>query len=116
MRRTPGAGHDHLQAALPGALGIGREALWRTMRRDDSDLVRNSEMLQDFNGMAHGAPIGLAAHDDADQCCAFALRHAADPRPERGGIIGAQDPSAMNIARTDNRPRAGFKTVLTSAP
>jgi hypothetical protein len=52
------------------------------MRGNDLDLVRNVQMFKDINGMAHGLPVGLAAHDDPDQRLLGALWHS-NPTPTR---------------------------------
>jgi hypothetical protein len=37
------------------------------MRRDDARLVGHAELGQEIGGVAHGRPIRLAAHDNADE-------------------------------------------------
>ena len=37
------------------------------MRGDDFRFVRHAEAFQHVRGMPHGIPIGLTAHDDADE-------------------------------------------------
>ena len=37
------------------------------MRRNNLRLVRHAEAFQRLAGMAHRLPVGLAAHDDADE-------------------------------------------------
>ena len=79
-----GAGHDHLEAAVAGALGIVHQALGRAVRGDDPHLVRNVQMFKHINGMAHGLPVRLAAHDDPDQrlpCLRFGI--PSPPRKKR---------------------------------
>src|SRR3546814_6789620 len=82
-----GAGDHHLETSSAGGVGIAVETLGRAMRRDDADLMGNAEPRQGFRRMAHGFPVRLAAHHDADGRCA-AVHAASNPLPERAGIIG----------------------------
>src|SRR5580658_2339744 len=67
MSRAAGAGDNHLEPALARALGIGDESLGRAMGRHDAPLMVNTELFQRLRCMAHGFPVRLAAHDDADR-------------------------------------------------
>ena len=62
-----GAGHDHLQPARLGAGGVGHHALGRAMGGDDAGLERHAQRFEGLGGVAHGRPVRLAAHDQADQ-------------------------------------------------
>ncbi|HWT99856.1 MAG TPA: hypothetical protein VN229_19630, partial [Terriglobales bacterium] len=62
-----GTGDDHLQAAAARRLSILHHALGRAVRGYDTHFMRYIKFSQDLNGMAHGLPIRLATHDDADQ-------------------------------------------------
>ena len=64
--RAAGAGDDHLEAAVLGALGVGIEPLGRAVGRNDAGLVRHAERIQRLGGVPHGVPVGLAAHDDGN--------------------------------------------------
>ena len=50
-----------------GARRIFHHPLRRAVRRDDLRFVRYVEERQHLGRMAHGLPVGLTAHDDADQ-------------------------------------------------
>ena len=67
MRRAARSGDDHLQAARLGAGCILHHPGGRAMRGDHLRLMRHAEARQCFAGRAHRLPVGLAAHDDADQ-------------------------------------------------
>ena len=42
---------------------------------EDAALVWDGEVGEDFVGRLHGLPVGLAAHDDADEGCGGGLSH-----------------------------------------
>ena len=65
--RPAGAGDDHLQAAPLGRLGVGHEQVRRAVGGDDLLLERHAEALERRGGVAHRLPVGLRAHDQADQ-------------------------------------------------
>ena len=67
MRRAAGAGHDDLEPAPAGRLGIVEKTPRGAMGRYDPRLIGNSELIEDIGGMTHGRPVGLAPHDDADE-------------------------------------------------
>ncbi len=67
MRRTAGPRDDDLEAARGGALGIICHALRRAVRRDDSRFVGDAQRSQSVRCVAHCLPVGLAAHDNADE-------------------------------------------------
>ena len=58
---------DNLNSARFRARRILDHPVRRAMRGNDLGFVRNAEVFQGLGGMAHGVPIGLATHDDADQ-------------------------------------------------
>ena len=66
VRGAAGAGDDHLEAVGLGAPGKFVQALGRAVGGDDARLVLDLERVERFGGMAHGRPVGLAAHDDGD--------------------------------------------------
>src|SRR3984957_4846757 len=67
MRRAARPGDDYVKAASLGARCILHHPGGSAMRGDDPGFVRHVEALQGFRRSAHGLPIGLAAHDNADQ-------------------------------------------------
>ena len=66
MGGTAGAGDDDLEAGRLGALGEVIQPVGRAVGRDDPRVVRDAQRFQRFGGVAHGRPVGLAAHDDGD--------------------------------------------------
>lgn len=81
MRRAAGAGDDNAEAGRLGALGKGIEAFRRAVGGDDPRVVGDTERVERLGGVAHGRPVGLAAHDDGHR-----RRHVAAPagwRPRR---------------------------------
>ncbi len=58
---------DAGKAALRRTRRILVKPVRRAVRRDDPRFVGHAEILQDAGGMAHGLPVGLAAHDDPDE-------------------------------------------------
>ena len=66
MRGASGPGDDDLETGLARALGEFDQAVRRAMRRDDAGVEVYVQRRQGFAGVAHGRPIGLAAHDDGD--------------------------------------------------
>ena len=67
VRGTAGAGDDRREAALGRHRGIVEEQIRRAVRRDDARLEGHAEFLEDHGGGLHGRPVGVGAHDDADQ-------------------------------------------------
>ena len=67
MGRAARAGDDDFEAALGCSGSVFGQQLRRAMRGDDALLMRHAELGEHFARMAHGFPIGLAAHDDADE-------------------------------------------------
>ena len=67
MSGAAGAGDDRLEAAARSRAGILMQPLRRAMGRDDAALAGDAEHVEDFGGMPHRLPVGLAAHDDADR-------------------------------------------------
>ena len=64
---TPCPGNDDLKPAVARAFGIGDHTVGRAMGRDDLAFMRDAQLLQHLGRMAHRRPVGLAAHDNADQ-------------------------------------------------
>ena len=53
--------------ALLGARGVLEEEIGRAVRAHDPDLERDAELLERVGGVGHRLPVGLRAHDDADE-------------------------------------------------
>src|SRR5215475_8708034 len=66
MRSSAGAGNDHLEAALFGALGVLIKAIGRAVSADHLGFVGNLELIEHLGGAFHGGPVRKTAHDDAD--------------------------------------------------
>src|SRR3546814_1252671 len=66
VRSTPRPGDHDLQASLAGRPRIRDQTVGRTVRRDDALFVGDTEFVEGLRGAAHRPPVGLAAHDDAD--------------------------------------------------
>ncbi len=67
MRRAARARDDRLQPALFRRRGVLRHQPRRAVRGNDLLFVRNAEAFQNLGRVAHGVPVGLAAHDQADE-------------------------------------------------
>src|SRR5437773_3220946 len=66
--RGPARGRDDdLDAAALGPRRVLRRHGGRAMGGHDLALVGDAEAGEDLVGMAHGLPVGLAAHDDSDE-------------------------------------------------
>ena len=61
-----GAGDDDPEPCRLGALGEGDEAVGRAVGGDDAGVVGDAERVERLGRVAHGRPVGLAAHDDGD--------------------------------------------------
>src|SRR4029450_757629 len=66
MRSPAGAGNDHLESALLGALGVLIEAVGRAAGGNHLGFVGNLEFIQHLGGAFHRRPVRKTAHDDAD--------------------------------------------------
>ena len=83
---TPSTGSVVMAAVMPGRcaappapamitfspralalLAICVQPLRRAVRRDDLGLVGDAQLVQHLGGVLHRRPVGLAAHDDADE-------------------------------------------------
>jgi hypothetical protein len=71
VRGTAGARDHNLEAAILRRVGIFIKPLRGPVRGDDLRLARHAELFERVCRVAHGFPIGAAAHDDADE----RLRH-----------------------------------------
>jgi hypothetical protein len=67
VRGAAGARDDGAQPAPARGEGVLAHEVRRAVRRDDAAFVRNPELGQRVVGVAQRLPIGLAAHDDADE-------------------------------------------------
>lgn len=68
VRRTAGTGDDHLDATGFCFIGILEQQIRGAVGRDHFHFIRNAEFFQHIGGVAKGGPIGLGAHDHANQC------------------------------------------------
>src|ERR1700758_1075238 len=66
MRGAACAGDDDLEPARAGPRPIIVESLRGAMRRDDTRLMGDTELLEGLRRVLHRLPVGLAAHDDAN--------------------------------------------------
>jgi len=66
--RATGTGDDHLDATRLGLFGVLEQQVRGAVGRDHFHLVRDAELFQHIGGVAKGGPIGLRAHDHANQC------------------------------------------------
>ncbi|SBV97941.1 hypothetical protein KL86APRO_10949 [uncultured Alphaproteobacteria bacterium] len=66
VRRAARAGDDHLEAAVARGAGVVGHAVGGAVGGNDPRFVGNFEGGQGVGGVAHGLPVRLAAHDDAD--------------------------------------------------
>ena len=58
---------EHLKAAAFGLGRVGGGAVGGAVRAHDVGFKGDAELLEHAHATLHGAPIGVAAHDDADQ-------------------------------------------------
>ena len=66
-RGQPGAGDQHLEAAVPGRLAVFGEPIRRPVGRDRVDLVGDAERVEGRRCVRHQFPVRVGAHQDADQ-------------------------------------------------
>ncbi len=67
MGGAAGTGDDAAESS-PGCLrGITEEEIGRAVGGNHSSLVRHAELLEPATGVLHGLPVGIAAHDDANE-------------------------------------------------
>ncbi len=66
VSRSPGARDDHPQPPTGRLLAVRQHLARHPVRRDDVDLERDVELLQRGRRGLHHRPVGVAAHDDAD--------------------------------------------------
>ena len=60
------------------------------MGRHHSSLVRHAEFHQNLSGLLHGVPVGLAAHDDANERWGHVVALGYPNEPERRSVIPEQ--------------------------
>lgn len=68
VSRAAGTGDDHLDATRLSLFGVLEQQVRGAVGRDHFYLVRDAELFQHIGGVAKGGPIGLGAHDHANQC------------------------------------------------
>src|SRR5437868_11360348 len=83
-----GASNDGFQSARFRFLGISRHAVRCAMRRYNAALMANSQRVERLCCRAHGRPIGLAAHNDADRNFASIRHGRAELLTKRRSIGG----------------------------
>jgi hypothetical protein len=66
--RATGTGDDHLDATAFGLFGVLEQQIRGAVGRNHLHFVGNAEFFQHIGGVAKGGPIGLGAHDHANQC------------------------------------------------
>ena len=57
------ARNDGLEATLGGRFGVAEHVVGHAVGRDHLRLKRDTELLEDGNGVLHGVPIAVGAHD-----------------------------------------------------
>ncbi len=67
MGRAACTRDDDFQTTAGGHLGIFVKALGGAVSADHARLVGNAELGQHVRRVTHGFPVGLAAHDNADE-------------------------------------------------
>src|SRR2546429_9396726 len=77
MGRTTGGGDNYFEAAVGCGGGVFKKAVGRAVCGDNLCLKGNFEVLELFGSVLHGFPVGLAAHDNADQRFLF-FDHSRD--------------------------------------
>src|ERR1039457_5253520 len=76
MRRASGPGDNDAQAALLRGACVTLQVPRRAVCRDDLRLVRHAKLGAGLRRALHRRPIGIAAHDDADNGpCRVLLLH-----------------------------------------
>ena len=66
MGRAARASDDDPEARIPGTAREVEQAFGRAVGGDDPVVMGDAERIERRGGMAHGRPVGLAAHDDGD--------------------------------------------------
>ncbi|MNM57678.1 hypothetical protein D3C81_688920 [compost metagenome] len=111
--RAAGTGDDHLDATRLGFFSVLEQQVRGAVGRNHFHLVGDAELFQHIGGVAKGGPIGLGAHDHANQCThrrASSLWAPAGasknnkPRRMRGLIV--------RIMAGRNRPKAAQYTAI----
>lgn len=67
VRSPARAGDDHADSTTRGLACKFRGRIRRAMRGQDMRFVRDSELVEDFNGVAHRFPIRFAPHNDGHE-------------------------------------------------
>ena len=69
MRRAPRPGDNHPQPAFGGTLGVFQHVNGHSMGGNHPGFKGNLEICEDLRGGAHGFPVGIRTHDQANQRC-----------------------------------------------
>src|SRR5215207_3772804 len=91
MRRSPGAGDEHLQASPFGRRGVLSEQLRSPVRRHDAHLVGDVELVEYLGRERHDLPVRAAPHHDADERLHRPLTYAS------GSAKGSANGSAAPV-------------------
>jgi hypothetical protein len=75
VRRATGSGDDYFNAARFRSRREFGHQRGSAVSRNDAAFMRNVESRQDFVGVAHRLPIGLAAHNHGDQRFFLSVHH-----------------------------------------
>jgi hypothetical protein len=67
VRGATGAGDDDPEATRAGGDGVIAQPVGSAVGGDDAGLVRDYKLDESRGRVAQGGPVGLAAHDDADE-------------------------------------------------
>src|SRR4030081_888685 len=67
MGRAASRGDNHLEAPRFRGTGEFRSEPWRAMRGHDVTFVGDAKAFKSLGRRAHRFPVGLTAHDDADE-------------------------------------------------
>ena len=79
MCSAAGSGDDDSDASAFGGLGVARHFVGSAMGGDDFRFEGHGEFAADFGRGLHGGPVGIAAHDDADEWFGAAF-HVVAPK------------------------------------
>ena len=116
--RSPGAGDDHPQAAAGGRLGVVEHPARRPVGGEDVRLVGDVELLERERRRLHHRPVGVAAHDDADDGLAARSAHAA-PQCSWSVLVlegeGGVDDAVGQVPGGGHRPGAHLGEVAARA-
>ena len=90
------------QATCPREFRITVEFIGHSVGRDHTGLMRQAELIEYLNGMAHDLPVGLRAHDNAKakgyvETVCGRRRYLRDINSGNGTIRSAAERNAINM-------------------